>query len=365
MLDGNTKQSNNKLLPTTNPDGDGKGFLRIVLYGSTSRRRESGQIKKREKMICGILRNRSVLKVRGKDSEKFLQGMITNDILGLESDRGLYAAFLTNKSRIIGDTLISVTGEGDYLLDCDRNRSKQLHKQLRMYKLRSEVDIEDVSDRYAVSWTSRDRFRNDAISTYVDPRLSCLGTREIFDTSRDSSNAEDVSAVYDEVRLRNGVAEGSEIASLFPLEVSLDWLNGVNFRKGCYLGQELTARTHFRGVIRKRCIPVVFEGDDLPEASSSPAQGSSVASVDARVIVGAEGRSAGKLLTDAIATPSGEWRGLAMIRLSHLDDYVESSSSKDPWFLEGDEEKREGMSPAPVRVVPAVPDWWKTGENGE
>ena len=201
----------------------------------------------------------------------------------------MYAGFLTNKSRLIADTIVGESGE-DFLVDCDRSQASKLYRHLRMFKLRAEVDIADLSESHRVVWTpnAKDPTAFDDLDPLLvakDPRLERLGTRGIVSASSIPDDLEDVTMAYDHVRLSEGVGEGTDIEGRFPLEANVDWLNGVSFRKGCYIGQELTARTHFRGKVRKRCVPMEIveykhgevtssREDDSNEGSSSGVQSS-------------------------------------------------------------------------------------------
>jgi len=285
---------------------------------------------------------------RGTDALKFLQGLVTNDVNSLSPTiRSQYAAFLNNKGRVVSDVILSMNESDDYLIDCHSDHSKVLNRQLKMYKLRSDVDILDLSETHDVLWSGCDDDTNDdikrkALIVYDDPRASDLGTRIVVPKTM-SSDYEDA-ADYESLRFRLGLAEGPEMSNSVPLEFNLDYLNGVSFRKGCYVGQELTARTHFRGVVRKRCMPCTIRNVESAENIS----------VELPRVVKDEvtQKSVGKLLsviTSSKRSSSSSEEdfilGLALIRQEQFENRTEDSK----WILDG------GSS---VEVVPQRPMWW-------
>ena len=227
------------------------------------------------------LPHRGVLALEGRDSRKFLQGLVTSDITKLD-DGPQYSSFLNAKGRMIIDGFLISDTDGAVLIDVEAAALPALEQHMRRYKLRSKVSITDVSDSVAVNvvcGAGASGFEVGAPSpceggAWVDPRLSVLGCRILQRRAGPSPlPAGSIEAPPELHALQlailgvpNGAADAPPEEAL-PLETNLELLNGVSFRKGCYLGQELTARTHFRGVVRKRLLPVI--SSDLMANSSS------------------------------------------------------------------------------------------------
>ncbi len=192
--------------------------------------------------MAGALTDRAVIAVSGPETKSFLQGLITNDIGRLAPDGPLYAALLTPQGKVLFDFLLNEES-GTVLLDCAAASSPALLKRLTLYRLRAKVEL-SLRDDLAVLW-------NDGGSR--DPRWAGLGTRRIAQTS-----AADASAEYLSHRLSLGLPEGADFSSdkMFALDAGLEELQGVSFDKGCYVGQELTARMKHRGTARKRLLPI-------------------------------------------------------------------------------------------------------------
>ncbi|CAH2250893.1 putative transferase CAF17 homolog, mitochondrial [Pararge aegeria] len=242
------------------------------------------------------LKSRGLLKVTGDDASVFLQGLITNDMNHFEEGtKSMYAMFLNNKGRVLYDTLIHKWNkEESFLIECDRKLVNVLQKHLKLYKLKRKVNIEDVNDEYllyALKSTNVKDVSNEKINVYKDPRLTELGYRVISSVDvKDSDVAQTVGNDvvtesnedgYKYLRYKLGVSEGADDlppGTSFPLEANCDYLHGVSFHKGCYIGQELTARVHHTGVVRKRIMPLKFnetisnniERDSVISASSNP-----------------------------------------------------------------------------------------------
>lgn len=241
------------------------------------------------------LRSRGLLKVAGEDASVFLQGLITNDMKHFEEGaKSMYAMFLNNKGRVLFDTLIHKWGtEESFLLECDNKLTELLQKHLKIYKLKRKVSIEDVNKDFSVfalTCLNAPNLSDDKINIYKDPRLSDLGYRVISHVDVKGSEVaqsmgkdvtESNEESYQYLRYKLGVSEGADDlppGTSFPLEANCDYLHGVSFHKGCYIGQELTARVHHTGVVRKRIMPIKFiepisktiEKDSVISASDNP-----------------------------------------------------------------------------------------------
>ncbi len=219
--------------------------------------------------MLGCLDDRAVIAVSGPEAKSFLQGLITNDIAALAPDAPIYAALLTPQGKILFDFIVS-ENDGGVLLDCAGTSADALMKRLSMYRLRSRVDVSLRTD-LAVFWSA-----SDETAGLGDPRLRELGHRSVG--ARDPSAAKDESG-YLSRRLDLGVPEGRDFGSdkMFALDAGLEELHAISFSKGCYIGQELTARMKHRGTARKRLLLVATESGDLPPRGTEIRSGDSAA----------------------------------------------------------------------------------------
>ncbi|WJX90359.1 hypothetical protein P8452_72265 [Trifolium repens] len=349
--------------------------------------------------VASLIKSRSVIRFRGPDTVKFLQGLLTNDIrkfgdktanfptpnIPATSFPPIYAALLTPQSRFLydlflykpptSDTKLDSTGPVSELnepfelfADVDASVLDELLATFTKYRLRSKVEIDNVTSEFScwqrygsgpsdnssdveepeaasVGWgagedcatMSSSRGGNLGWQWFKDPRLACLGFRGIFpsniipplieaDKETDEQN-------YLMWRIEKGVAEGStEIpkGEAMPLEYNLVGLNAISFDKGCYVGQELVARTHHRGVIRKRLVPLRFQDNDGKEVIDKVIPGSEVVNTGS-------GKKAG-LVTTALG-----YRGLGLLRME------EAFKGSTALSIQGEED---------VKVVASKPDWW-------
>lgn len=259
-------------------------------------------------LTAAILPDRGVLRLGGRDVRSFLQGLVTNDVDLVRPGEAVYAGLLTPQGKFLFDFFI--TTEGDSLiLDCDGARLGELKKRLDFYKLRADVKIEDLSASRSVVavW-------NEAVPalpglSFADPRLAALGRRAIAakpDEVLKAAGATPASpADYHRHRIALGVGDAAldfEPDRTFPLEVNFDALHGIDFHKGCFVGQEVTSRTKRRGSVRKRLLPCRVEGD-LPKPHTP---------------VRASGREAGMVFSGDAETG----RVLALLRLDLIDGAV-------------------------------------------
>jgi folate-binding protein YgfZ len=223
-----------------------------------------------------VLADRGVLEVAGEDRVPFLQGLISNDVTKAAPDRALYAALLTAQGRYLHDFFVVALGDALYL-DAEAARLEDLGRRLQLYKLRSKVTLSVASERFLVAAAfgadlglgsepgAAALFAGGV--AYVDPRLAALGARLLLPRAdADAALAGWAQAPpeeYDRLRLSLGIPDGSrdlEPEKSILLESGFDELNGIDWQKGCYIGQELTARTKYRALIRKRLLPVAVEG---------------------------------------------------------------------------------------------------------
>ncbi len=231
---------------------------------------------------CALLADRAVLEVAGEDRCGFLQGLVSNDVERVAPDRALYAAMLTAQGKYLHDFFIAEIDDA-FLLDAEAARLADLKRRLGLYRLRAKVTLGENGERYCVAAA----FGGDALSlldlpaepgaavpfaggvAYVDPRLPELGARLLLRRGAGLAPLEslgfavDDGAAYDRLRLSLGIPDGSRdlaVEKTILLEAGFEELNGVDWQKGCYIGQELTARTKYRGLVKKRLMPVAVEG---------------------------------------------------------------------------------------------------------
>ncbi len=249
-----------------------------------------------------VLTDRKVIEVSGPDARSFLQRLITNDVDGLEAGQARYAALLTPQGKIVADFLV-VASDGRFLLDAPAAVASDLARKLSLYRLRAKVEVVDRSDTYAVLAFASGAPAQDAIVTYADPRNDALWHRAIVRRAQADVSAPADRTAYDANRIQAGVPESGvdyAFGDTFPHEANLDRLSGVDFRKGCYVGQEVVSRVEHRGTARKRIVAFSFEGP-------APAPGSDIRIED--TTIGTFG--------SAIAG-----RGLGLVRLDRLEEAV-------------------------------------------
>jgi len=211
------------------------------------------------------LTDRGVVKVSGADSEKLLQGLITNDLEGLSSNTACHAALLSPQGKILFDFFVVRVGDG-YLLDVVAAKAADLVKRLTMYKLRADVTIADVGLAHTVcaDWGSGvpPPGATERGIRFADPRHPSMGLRileKIPAIDKRFPGLESAHSDYDAVRVRLGVPEGGkdyDFGDSYPHEADFDIFNGVSFTKGCYVGQEVVARMQNKTVVRKRVVKI-------------------------------------------------------------------------------------------------------------
>lgn len=320
--------------------------------------------------VCQLA-SRGVISVKGDDAVQFMQGMTTNDLRALEQPGSgpVYTVLLTAKGKYLHDLFAySIPGDQQQLLlDVDAAGVSSALQWLSRYKLRRKLDLQDFSGRVAV-WAAFDGQlkAGPAGQWRQDPRLPDLGLRGLFDvqqlppppaeaggTSSRKQRAAGMSVVGDDAhrrwRYQLGIAEGDqEIPSgeVAPLECNLDALNGISYTKGCYIGQERNSYTHYRGIIRRRMMPVRLKG--LDEASSLPCPVPIVAA-DAGQHGGA-GISSSSSSRRSIGTLTGHVEDLGMAYMTLAPALAVAEGRAPPLRLQLD-----GRT---VEVVPQRPAWW-------
>jgi folate-binding protein YgfZ len=220
------------------------------------------------------LPERAVIAVAGEDRVAFLQGLVSNDVAIAAPGRCVWAALLTPQGKWLADFFIFAEGER-LLLDCERGQIGMLIQRLSRYRLRMRVSLAEQPDLAVyVAWDGE--AATDLVLAAPDPRLPGFAVRMI---STKPLRATATAADWDRARLCAGLPEGSrdlEAEHSILLEAGFDELNGVSWTKGCYMGQELTARTKYRGLVKRRLVSVTINGP-------SPAAGTPVLRGDLEV----------------------------------------------------------------------------------
>lgn len=211
------------------------------------------------------LKDRSIISLKGEGSDEFLQGLITQDIKKLESEPALYGFFLNQLGRYVMDVFISKV-DSVYYLDVPSDLVRTWVQKLNMYKLRRPLTIEWQEGLCVIATSKMDSVEQSTVHAFKDPRCDFIGFRcvvsnNINKTVPEASEGVDFGAYYQALTDAGIPRHGFELISdrTIPLEANLDYLHGVSFDKGCYVGQELTSRTHHLGQIRKRYLPFVWD----------------------------------------------------------------------------------------------------------
>ena len=230
-----------------------------------------------------ILEDRGILFVQGKDAKEFLQNLITNDIDKVNENNSCFASLLTPQGKYLFDFLV-VKHKNGYFLDCEKIQIENLYNQLDLYKLRSKVEILNLSNEFVVAALSNERFlefegaknlsgftikyREDPV--FLDPRKKELGARIIINLEKlylslkkldlSASNVDE----YYKFSHETGIAQKNTDQlknKIFGIECNFEELNGIDFKKGCYVGQENTARIKLKDKLSKRLLPFkIIEG---------------------------------------------------------------------------------------------------------
>jgi folate-binding protein YgfZ len=281
-------------------------------------------------MRAAVLDDRGVLAVTGPDAKSFLHNVVTCAVEDAEPGAARYGALLAPQGKILADFLLLATADGA-LLDVTRAALPDLLKRLELYRLRAKVAIADLTDTLAVAalWEAGDAAAPPSAASFADPRLAALGRRAFLprDGAMDALAAMGAVVVpaagWHAHRIALGVPEGGldfAFGDAFPHEADLDQLAGVDFRKGCYVGQEVVSRMEHRGTARSRVVPVAIDG-------AAPPPGTEITAV---------GRPLGRMGSTAGA------RGLALLR---LDRAAEAEAAGEPILA------------STARLTVALPAW--------
>jgi len=283
-------------------------------------------------MTAALLPDRGVVKVIGDDARRFLHGLLSADILALAPESARYCALLTPQGKIIADLIVSeapAADGGGFFLDVARARSKPLVDKLNLYKLRSRVMVEDLSDILGVLAVWNGHSARALGLAYADPRLPALGLRIMIPPHRAADAAAELGArlvdagEYEAHRIALGIPSGGvdfSYGDAFPHEADMDQLGGIDFAKGCYVGQEVVSRMEHRGIARTRAVPVYYDG-------AAPPPGAAVTAGE---------RQLGTMGSAAAG------RGIALVRLDRLAEALA---------------RGEALRAGGVAIRPTKPDW--------
>ena len=292
------------------------------------------------KMKAALLPDRGVVKVAGADARGFLNGLLTTDIGKVTPERAVFAALLTPQGKIVVDCIVAEAAAedgGGFFLDVPKVLAAAFVTKLNFYKLRAKVLVEDLSETLGVLAVWNGTADTDYGLVYPDPRLPALGLRVMIPPHLVKDAADDLGATltdfadYETHRIALGIPRGGfdfQYGDAFPHESDMDQLNGIDFAKGCYVGQEVVSRMEHRGTARTRVVPVAYEGF-APEAG---------------VAVTAGDKGVGTMGS------SSAGRGLAMLRLDRVAD---ARAAGQPVAAGG------------IPIDPRKPDWARFAWPGD
>ncbi|MCC6778810.1 MAG: folate-binding protein YgfZ [Hyphomicrobiales bacterium] len=273
-------------------------------------------------MQAALLPDRGVVKVVGDDARKLLNGLITADLAQVSAQHARFAALLTPQGKIIADFIIveaPAADGGGFFLDCPRALAPTLVQRLNLYKLRAQAMIEDLSETLGVLAAWDGMGETEIGLCYADPRLPELGLRCMLPPHLAADAAADLGATlvdaadYEVHRISAGAPRGGldfTYGDAFPHETDMDQLGGVDFGKGCFVGQEVVSRMQHRGTARTRVVPVRYD-------TSAPEAGTPVTAADKPI---------------GVLGSTAQGHGLALLR---LDRAAEALAAGQPLMAGG------------------------------
>lgn len=223
--------------------------------------------------MTDLLADRAVLVLSGSDRASFLQGLTTNDVTALTPDNALWSAVLTPQGRVVSAFFLfaaALDGRDVILIDAPRAQADELARRLSRFRLRADVAIEPTDLRVLAGTDDPPRQLPDrgALRIAPDPRADGAGWRAIVrQTPADAGDG----GAWNARRIALGLPEAEDFEEdrTLALEADMDLLHGVSWSKGCYMGQEITARTHYRGLLRRRLLPVRIGEGAFPETGGA------------------------------------------------------------------------------------------------
>jgi tRNA-modifying protein YgfZ len=264
-------------------------------------------------MKAALLPDRGVIKVIGDGARNFLHGLVTADMLELTPGSARFCALLTPQGKIIADFLVveaRAEDGGGFFLDAPRALIATLVAKFNLYKLRAKVLIEDLSEILGVLAVWGGASAAQYCLYYGDPRLPALGARMMIPPHRAADAAAELGAMlvaadeYEAHRIALGIPRGGidfAYGDAFPHETDMDQLGGVDFAKGCYIGQEVVSRIEHRGTARTRAVPIRYDGAAPPSGAAITASGRQVGTLGSAM----GGRGIALLRLDRVAESDG------------------------------------------------------------
>ncbi len=287
----------------------------------------------KDQLLATLLPHRGVLRVTGEDARGFLDGLITNAMAGARPGQAIHAALLTPQGKIITDFFVTeAVDDGGFYLDVPLVAAGDLARRLMLYKLRAKVEIYDLSADVGVLALWGAPFDPQGYDlAFADPRAAGAGHRLLVPRGAGEAIMAELGAghaplaAFHAMRVDQALSEAVfdfALGDSFPHEINMDQLHGVDFRKGCYVGQEVVSRMEHRGTARTRLIVLATQG------GLTPSEGAPVMAGD---------RDMGRAGTGAAG------RSLAILRLDRVADAL----AADTPLTVG------GLAASPVR-----PPWW-------
>lgn len=319
------------------------------------------------------LKKRALLHLTGRDTKKFIQGIVTNDVM---KNAPQFGVFLNPKGRYLyhfismPTSTLGIEDETGLVLDCLQDDVEGLMEHLKKFKLRSKVDFHNISEDYHV-WAAtgdretleniRDRTTDGPLQCFLDPRVPelglrfMLGSKEIPTFLPDNFSPQGGDDFFDQLRTSLGVPESEMVGGkTVPLDANVIWLNGVSFDKGCYVGQELIARTHYKGQIRKRMVPFSIGSCGGIQLRTRPNKNEFVGFGDLDTTCSIEPIEGYPKVGDTVHDPKGKKvgsvlgvsrnQGIAMLRMETLEGLKSG--------------KIESVTVDGVPIRPEIPFWW-------
>ena len=253
------------------------------------------------------LEDRRVLRLSGDDVRGFMNGLVTNDIARLAADRPLWAALLSAQGKYLADMILHDGHDAGIYIDVHVDRAEELAKRLMLYRLRRRIEIEPAELHVFAGWNEP------GLPHGHDPRHAALGHRWLHSVGTVDATTAD----WHTHRIALGIPDSPDfvVDGILWLEGNAAELNGVSFEKGCFVGQENTARMNWRGKVRKRLLPVTMVAGPAADRS-----------------VLADGKVVGTLMSQA-EMHGGDWRGIAHMRVedAHKPLHIDGAAAEVDW----------------------------------
>jgi len=337
------------------------------LFYTFSSSHPMGFIRALSKKSIHDIPDRSCLEVVGSDALKFLQGICTTDTLALDGSC-CGTVFLTPKGRVLADAFlyerkpkendIDANIKSSVIIEVHSSIADSLKTMMSVYKLRSKLKIYDLGRKRVIFVDNNNNGKSNELQlegnnaqilcSGWDPRICGWGMRFVVSDYDEDQSKDEVRGNYTSMRIEKGLAEGPELSGMIPLEGNLDIMQFINFHKGCYVGQELTARTKFSGVVRKRIIP--FKADMSIPCEEIDLVGKELYRITKKDNIKAkyEDKVVGKVVAS-----DGYQNTLIHVKLAALEN-----KEKYKYFLHINNNGEDGDEENVIYLHPHRPEWW-------